>query len=48
MFNEMCVLDCNMSKEEMEKRIRIFHVTGYQNIRININGHWFLYSGDSL
>jgi methionyl-tRNA formyltransferase len=48
MFNEMCVLDSNMSKEEMEKRIRIFHVTGYQNIRININGHWFLYSGDSL
>jgi len=47
-FIEMCTISHSMSNEEIDKRIKIFTVPGYQNIRTNIRGYWFYYKNESI
>lgn len=42
-FVEMCSVTPDMSKREIEKRIKIFSVPGYINIKTQIHGIWFYF-----
>jgi len=43
-FQNFCRIDIDISKEELERRIRSFHVDKFQNIFVEIQGKKFYYN----
>lgn len=40
-FRELCRITPDISAEELEARVRAFHVPGYDNIQLDLHGHTF-------
>ena len=47
MFKQICRINCQISADELEKRIKAFHVDGYSNIKLELHGKTFYYQGES-
>lgn len=42
-FAELCKIDTAIESDELEKRIRAFHVDGYRNLFVEVKGRKFYY-----
>lgn len=43
MFLQMCQISKDISRKELDKRIKAFHVQGYENLKINLYGKTFVF-----
>lgn len=42
-FRNLCKIECNIDKDELERRIKAFHVEPYSNLYIKLHGQCFFY-----